>query len=209
MRLARGFVRSGPATVFAIEQDRAVPVSTPESTDPLLALLRDAPDWPSLAESVAARLHSGEEVIDAAALHLLAALARPGKIIAIGLNYVDHTAETGLDAPTERLSFAKYPTSVIGPGAVIRVPTALTTQVDWEGELGAVIGRANVGQIDQAGSATSLDTPLPTTCQPGICSSATDDGPAPSRWTPSVHLARQWSRRTKSKTRTRCTSGRQ
>lgn len=208
MRLARGFVRSGPATVYAIEQDHAVPVPTPESKDPLLALLRDAPDWPSLAESVAARLHSGEEVIDAAALHLLAALARPGKIIAIGLNYVDHTAETGLDAPKEPLTFAKYPTSVIEPGADIRVPTALTTQVDWEGELAAVIGR-QCGPDRPGTLGASLDTPLPTTCQPGICSSATDNGPAPSRWTPSAHLARQWSRQTKSKTRTRCTSGRQ
>ena len=57
---------------------------------------------------------------------MLAPLARPGKIIAIGLNYRDHTAETGLTAPAEPLTFAKYPTSVIGPDADIVVPPRIT-----------------------------------------------------------------------------------
>ncbi len=76
-----------------------------------------------------------------AELQLLAPIERPGKIIAIGLNYHDHTAETGLQAPSEPLTFAKYPTSITGPSDEIVVPTKLTKQVDWEAELAFVIGR--------------------------------------------------------------------
>ena len=64
----------------------------------------------------------------------------PARSSPIGLNYADHTAETGLTAPAEPLTFAKYPTSVIGPGEAIVVPAAITTQADWEAELAVVIG---------------------------------------------------------------------
>ncbi len=67
----------------------------------------------------------------------LVAPLRPGKIVAIGLNYMDHIRETGLDQPREPLIFAKFPSSVIGPGEAI----VLTGRVDWEVELAVVIGR--------------------------------------------------------------------
>lgn len=66
---------------------------------------------------------------------------RPGKIIAIGLNYRDHTVETGTEAPEAPLIFAKFPSSVIGPREPIVIDSALTSQADWEAELGVVIGR--------------------------------------------------------------------
>lgn len=66
---------------------------------------------------------------------------RPGKIIAIGLNYRDHTAETGTEAPAAPLIFAKFPSSVIGPREPIVIDSTLTSQADWEAELGVVIGR--------------------------------------------------------------------
>jgi 2-keto-4-pentenoate hydratase/2-oxohepta-3-ene-1,7-dioic acid hydratase in catechol pathway len=71
---------------------------------------------------------------------LLAPLA-PGKIVAIGLNYLDHIRETGIDAPTRPLVFAKLPSSVVGPGAAIEIDPRITNRVDWEGELAVVIGR--------------------------------------------------------------------
>jgi 2-keto-4-pentenoate hydratase/2-oxohepta-3-ene-1,7-dioic acid hydratase in catechol pathway len=73
-------------------------------------------------------------------LRLLAPVPRPGKVIAIGRNYRDHAAESGSEPPPAPLIFAKFPTSVVGPGADIRWNIGLTTQVDYEAELGVVIG---------------------------------------------------------------------
>jgi 5-carboxymethyl-2-hydroxymuconate isomerase len=72
-----------------------------------------------------------------------AALApvRPGKIVAIGLNYADHVRETGMALPERPLVFAKFPSSIIGPGAPIHIDRRLTERVDWEVELAVVIGR--------------------------------------------------------------------
>jgi 2-keto-4-pentenoate hydratase/2-oxohepta-3-ene-1,7-dioic acid hydratase in catechol pathway len=70
-----------------------------------------------------------------------AAPLQPGKIVAIGLNYLDHIRESNLPRPARPLVFAKFPSSVIGPDDPIVVDGELTTQVDWEVELGVVVGR--------------------------------------------------------------------
>ena len=67
-------------------------------------------------------------------------VARPGKIIGIGRNYRDHAAELGNTVPPKPLLFLKPPTSVIGDGAAIVLPPE-SQQVDFEGEIGVVIGR--------------------------------------------------------------------
>ena len=72
---------------------------------------------------------------------LAAPLARPGKIVAIGLNYVDHASETAMTPPPEPLVFTKFSTSVTGPFDDIELPEDLSVQVDYEVELGVVIGR--------------------------------------------------------------------
>lgn len=66
-------------------------------------------------------------------------IKRPGKVICVGLNYRAHAEEAGLPLPTRPLLFAKFPSSLIGPGEPIRIP-AISEQVDWEAELGVVIG---------------------------------------------------------------------
>ena len=60
--------------------------------------------------------------------------------MAVGLNFLDHIRETGLERPTSPLLFAKFPSSVIGPGDEICIDTAITERVDWEVELAVVIG---------------------------------------------------------------------
>jgi 5-carboxymethyl-2-hydroxymuconate isomerase len=70
----------------------------------------------------------------------LIAPLRPGKIVAIGLNYLDHVRETGMDLPERPLVFAKFPSSVIGPEDEIVIDRTLTQRVDWEVEVAAVIG---------------------------------------------------------------------
>jgi 2-keto-4-pentenoate hydratase/2-oxohepta-3-ene-1,7-dioic acid hydratase in catechol pathway len=71
----------------------------------------------------------------------LAAPLQPGKIVAIGLNYLDHIRESKLPQPEQPLVFAKFPSSVTGPNDPIVVDVELTTQVDWEVELGIIVGR--------------------------------------------------------------------
>ena len=70
----------------------------------------------------------------------LAPLA-PGKIVAIGLNYLDHIRESQMAVPAAPLIFTKFTTSVIGDGAAIEIDPDLTARVDWEVELAVVIGR--------------------------------------------------------------------
>jgi 2,4-didehydro-3-deoxy-L-rhamnonate hydrolase len=76
-----------------------------------------------------------------ASVQLLAPVLRPQKIVCIGLNYKDHSAEQGVDVPDEPILFAKFPNSIIGPGQPIEVPAAAAANVDYEAELGVVIGR--------------------------------------------------------------------
>ena len=65
---------------------------------------------------------------------------RPEKIVCVGLNYRDHAEEQGTELPEAPLLFAKWPNTLIGPGEPIVIPP-ITKQVDYEAELGAVIGR--------------------------------------------------------------------
>jgi len=66
-------------------------------------------------------------------------IERPQKIICVGLNYRDHAEEQGVDLPERPILFAKWPNTLIGPGDPIIVP-AISEQVDYEAELGVVIG---------------------------------------------------------------------
>lgn len=83
--------------------------------------------------------HSGE--IFAVSDVKLEAPFRPGKIIAIGLNYADHAAETGAQIPERPLVFAKFPSSILGSGDPITFSKAITNEVDWEVELAVIIGK--------------------------------------------------------------------
>jgi 2-keto-4-pentenoate hydratase/2-oxohepta-3-ene-1,7-dioic acid hydratase in catechol pathway len=69
-------------------------------------------------------------------------LLAPSKIVAIGLNYQDHAREQGVEAPERPLVFAKFPSTITGPTAPIAIPSEITRQVDYEAELGVVVGRS-------------------------------------------------------------------
>jgi 2-keto-4-pentenoate hydratase/2-oxohepta-3-ene-1,7-dioic acid hydratase in catechol pathway len=73
-------------------------------------------------------------------VRLLAPVPVPGKIVCIGLNYREHAAESGLPIPAEPVVFAKFANTVNGPYDPITLPAA-SSQIDYEGELGVVIGR--------------------------------------------------------------------
>jgi len=71
---------------------------------------------------------------------LNAPLPSPGKILCVGLNYRDHIEENNLAIPQFPVIFAKFNNCVTGPNDPIVIPRS-ATQVDWEGELGVVIGK--------------------------------------------------------------------
>ncbi len=125
MKVARALI-DGAARVLIIDDEGAWLVADPHA-DPLAVL--------------AAGTGERSGTVDPSTLRWLPPVARPGKIVAVGLNYVDHTAETGFTPPAVPLTFAKYPSSLVGHGEDVIVPDDLTSQVDYEVELAAVIGR--------------------------------------------------------------------
>ena len=77
-------------------------------------------------------------------------IARPQKIVCVGLNYRDHAEEQGVALPERPLLFAKWPNTLIGNGDAIRIPS-ISQNVDYEAELGVVTGRLAHGvAVDDA-----------------------------------------------------------
>jgi 2,4-diketo-3-deoxy-L-fuconate hydrolase len=74
-------------------------------------------------------------------LRVGAPIARPGAVLCIGQNYAAHAAESGNAAPTVPILFFKHPNTVVGPHDDLRIPPR-AEKVDWEVELGVVIGRS-------------------------------------------------------------------
>ena len=67
-------------------------------------------------------------------------VGRVGKLICIGLNYSDHAAESGMAVPTEPVLFFKATSAIVGPNDDVEIPPG-AQKVDWEVELGVVIGK--------------------------------------------------------------------
>jgi 2-keto-4-pentenoate hydratase/2-oxohepta-3-ene-1,7-dioic acid hydratase in catechol pathway len=85
--------------------------------------------------------------LDPAALPLVegaprlgACVGRVGKMVCVGLNYSDHAAESGMAVPTEPVLFNKWTSAICGPNDDVEIPPG-AEKVDWEVELGVVIGR--------------------------------------------------------------------
>jgi len=81
---------------------------------------------------------------------ILPPIRRPSKIVAVGLNYIDHCKEAGLPVPPEPVLFSKFPSSICGPYDDLSWPPSVSKEVDYEVELGVVIGKAalNVAEKD-------------------------------------------------------------
>ena len=72
-------------------------------------------------------------------LRLGACVGQVGKFLAVGLNYADHAAESGMDVPAEPILFTKWTSCIAGPDDDLPLPPD-STATDWEVELGIVIG---------------------------------------------------------------------
>jgi 2-keto-4-pentenoate hydratase/2-oxohepta-3-ene-1,7-dioic acid hydratase in catechol pathway len=84
-------------------------------------------------------------VIAVESVRILPPIPRPGKIVAVGLNYMDHSTESGAaQAPKSPILFAKFPNSIAGPEDEIVIPVG-DPHVDYEAELAVVIGKKAKG----------------------------------------------------------------
>ena len=83
---------------------------------------------------------SGSGWLPLESLVLAPPLRRPGKIMAIGLNYRDHAEEQNIEPPPAPLMFAKFASSIVGPEAPVEIPPA-SSRIDYEVELAVIIGR--------------------------------------------------------------------
>jgi 2-keto-4-pentenoate hydratase/2-oxohepta-3-ene-1,7-dioic acid hydratase in catechol pathway len=96
--------------------------------------------WPSLREKAEAMIAEFKPHHALDAVRLLAPVPRPQKVLAIGLNYADHIAESGAQTPQKQIWFGKLGNAINGPYDPIQVPKA-SQAIDWEAELVFVIGK--------------------------------------------------------------------
>jgi len=92
-----------------------------------------------LAQEIAGK--GGANGVPLGDVKLLAPISNPSKLIAIGLNYMDHVRETGSKVPQIAIMFTKYTSAIVGLGDEIRWDPSVTAKVDWEAELAVVIGK--------------------------------------------------------------------
>ncbi len=137
MKLAT-FTQQESTRIGVVDDEEVLDVGSADSSLPS--------DMLSLLESGADALERVQEAMASAPrlslsdVRLEAPIARPPKFFGIGLNYADHVAESGLETPVHPTVFNKQSTCVVGPYDEIHVPRA-SHVVDYEGELGFVIGR--------------------------------------------------------------------
>lgn len=129
MRVARTILDETPRIV--VKDEASVRLAPEEHVDDALAAI----------DAVRSGSSASWQVVDEATLALTAPVRTAGKIIAVGLNYANHTSETGFTQPERPLTFAKYSSSITGPTADIVIPGRLSQQVDYEAELTLLIGR--------------------------------------------------------------------
>ncbi|HEV8624410.1 MAG TPA: fumarylacetoacetate hydrolase family protein [Acidimicrobiia bacterium] len=128
MRLATIRRTDGTTAAARLDGDELVLLPYPD----VVALLAE-PGWQEAAASA-----GGERVALAGAD--LAPTVRPAKVICVGLNYRSHIEEMGRQLPEHPTLFAKFADTLTGPYDDLVVPAA-STEVDWEAELGVVVGR--------------------------------------------------------------------
>jgi 2-keto-4-pentenoate hydratase/2-oxohepta-3-ene-1,7-dioic acid hydratase in catechol pathway len=144
MRLATYRAADGPRLGIVVGPDGAEAVLDAARVDERLRsieALHDGETDALLAALRAAAAADSSGAVPLTDVELLAPIARPGKIVAVGRNYREHAAEEGAAIAPDPVLFTKYPSSITGPGTEITWRAADTRQVDYEAELGVIIGR--------------------------------------------------------------------
>ena len=126
------FATGGQAAIGRVDGDQIFPL--PFRFNAMIDLIIRWPEWESEVRNVKAKPVPLKEAI------LLPPIPRPGKILAIGLNYADHVRETGGKMPERQIWFCKQPTAANGPYDPILLPK-VAEEIDYEAELVVVIGK--------------------------------------------------------------------
>ena len=133
------FHHGGTTRLGVVTEDGVVDLTAeaPELPGEMTALLAAGPAALRRAEGAASNARSR---LAPETVRLAAPILRPPKFLAIGLNYADHVAEAGIEAPKLPTVFNKQSTCVTGPDAPVWMPR-ISRVLDYEGELGFVIGK--------------------------------------------------------------------
>ena len=134
MKLAT-FIAGGAPQLGAI--DGEVIVALRDIAPDMISLIAN---WPELEPKVRETLLAKDTAHALGAVRLAAPIARPSKIMCMGLNYLDHIEESGIEAPADQTWFVKTANTVNGPFDPIPLPIA-SDKLDYEVELVAVIGK--------------------------------------------------------------------
>ena len=137
MKLAR-FETGGAPELGAVQADRIVPISraAPSLAADMIGLIAR---WAEVEREVRAIAGRAADSLALDQVRLLAPIRRPGKIMAIGLNYADHIEESGFETPAQQVWFSKASTAANGPFDPIQIPKG-SAFVDYEAEMVVVIG---------------------------------------------------------------------
>jgi len=136
MKLAT-FEIDGREKIGAVVDTEIVEFSGDGFPSTMISLIEGWQRFKDKAETLAREGKTHHRVKD---VHLLAPVPRPQKILAIGLNYADHIAESGAPTPERQIWFSKLPNAVHGPYDPIQMPKA-SNAIDYEAELVFVIGK--------------------------------------------------------------------
>lgn len=127
-------------TPVALISNTAVPLNKAGFFGDIKSFITQVGKNPGLLNDIENKL-SNVKFIEITNETLSAPLTNPGKIVAIGLNYSEHAGESKMKLPEHPLVFAKFPSSITGPADTVEIPKDITQQVDYEVELGVIIGR--------------------------------------------------------------------
>lgn len=137
MRLGTYVLGDAAARPAVIADDRVYDIGAhlPDAPSTMIGLLEALDIWRAQLQALpqTAGWHALSEV------RLRAPVPRPGKILALGLNYRDHAAEANMALPEVQTWFAKMPTATNGPYGEVHLPR-VSTKLDYEAELAIVIG---------------------------------------------------------------------
>lgn len=156
MKLLRYEASEGPrlGVLQPDREDRVVPLASLVSEYPTMRSIIESGD--AALEQIRAIAEKGDGAFDLADVRLLAPIERPGKFLAIGMNYAKHIEEAkrlGQPTPTQQFWFNKQTSCLAGP--FDEIEPGVTEQLDYEVELGVVIGRAAKG-VSEANAKTHV-----------------------------------------------------
>ncbi|MGE7760039.1 fumarylacetoacetate hydrolase family protein [Peribacillus sp. NPDC097895] len=138
--------------IFSVQSDSHIGIVQDEQIISLTAL--DPDEFPAClktfidrsselrtrAEKLIEKRVNDDAIFKLSEVKILPPIAQPEKIICVGLNYMDHCKETGMEPPDSPVIFSKYANAIVGHNDAIEIPIN-STEVDFEAELAIVIGR--------------------------------------------------------------------